>query len=451
MTPALSFVLPYSPGNADTAARFARELSRTAEVVLAGEGPVAVTPGPRLHVLAVQGGKGAAIRAALSRVTGAVTVLQDPDTAWSPDVYDTLLGPIHADTADAVFGRRSHQGLKGLAPELLADRALGHVTRFVSDVALTDPLTGLRAFRTEALRSVTLTSDDDAVDAELVVKLAAQLFRLAEVPLPPAQTAPRPRATHLARLRTLLRYATVRDDADNQHEGYTTLERMDGATHYNQWLARRFREHLGRRVLEIGAGIGTITRELESGLELLIALEVDRFYVDRLKNLFRGKPHVRPYLSDVALADWESLKTEKLDTIVLSNVLEHIPDDAAAVRRFRQILAPGGRVVILVPALPQLFGAIDEAVGHHRRYTPATLRAVLEQNGFAVEKLEWMNLVGMPGWFVNSRLLRRRAVPKLQLKLFDTLAPLFAQAESHVKLPVGMSLFAVARVTGSDA
>jgi SAM-dependent methyltransferase len=448
VTPTRSFVLPYSPRNADTAARFARELSRSAEVVLAGEGSVEVTPGPRLHVLPVQGGKGAAIRAALSRVTGAVTVLQDPDTAWSPDVYDTLLGPIHADTADAVFGRRS---LQGLAPELLADRALGHVTRFVTDVALADPLTGLRAFRTDALRSVTLTSDDDAVDAELVVKLAAQLYRLTEVPLPPAaatQAVPRrPRAAHLSRLRTLLRYATVRDDADNQHEGYTTLERMDGATHYNQWLARRFREHLGRRVLEIGAGIGTITRELEPGLELLIALEVDRFYVDRLKNLFRGKPHVRPYLSDVALADWESLKAEKLDTIVLSNVLEHIPDDSAAVRRFRQILSPGGRVVILVPALPQLFGAIDEAVGHHRRYTPATLRAVLEGNGFEVEKLEWMNLVGMPGWFVNSRLLRRRAVPKLQLKLYDTLAPLFAQAESHVKLPVGMSLFAVARVT----
>ncbi|QSQ20227.1 methyltransferase domain-containing protein [Pyxidicoccus parkwayensis] len=449
MNSSLSFVLPYSARNADAAARFARELSRDAEVVLAGEGPVEVTPGPRLHVLPVQGGKGMALRAALSRVTGEVTVVQDPDNAWSPDVYDALVGPIRANTADAVFGRRS---ARGLAPQLLADRALGRVTRFVTDVALKDPLTGLRAFRTDALRSVTLTSDDDAVDAELVVKLAAQLFRLTEVDLPPVPVVPRrPRAANVSRLRTLLRYATVRDDADNQHEGYTTLERMDGATHYNQWLGRRFREHLGRRVLEIGSGIGTITRELEAGLELLVALEVDRFYVDRLKNLFRGKPHVRPYLSDVALADWESLKAERLDTIVLSNVLEHIPDDASAVRRFRQILSPGGRVVILVPALPQLFGAIDEAVGHHRRYTPATLRAVLEENGFAVEKLEWMNLAGLPGWFVNSRLLRRRAVPKLQLKLYDTLAPLLAQAESRVKLPVGMSLFAVARVTGGDA
>lgn len=445
MSPPLSVVVPYSPTTATVAVRFAQALAGRAEVVLAGDGVVEMAPGPGLHVLSGLAGKGAAIRAALEKVTGAVTVLQDPDVAYTLEAYDALCRPIHEDTADGVFGRRSAPGLR---PELLAERALGGFTRLITDVPLEDPLSGLRAFRTEALRSVKLTSDDDAVDAELVVKLAAQLYRLTEVPLP-LQAAPRHTlASELSKLRTLMRYATVRDDADNQHEGYSTLERMDGANNYNMWLGRRFREHLGQRVLEIGAGIGTITRELESGRELLIALEVDPFYVDWLKNLFRGKPHVRPYLSDVALADWESLKSEHLDTIVLSNVLEHIPDDGAAVRRFRQILPEGGKVVVLVPALPQLFGAIDEAVGHHRRYTPETLRRVLEDNGFTVDTLEWMNLVGIPGWFMNSRVLRRRAVPKLQLKLYDRLAPLLAQAESHVKLPVGMSLFAVARVTG---
>jgi SAM-dependent methyltransferase len=315
-------------------------------------------------------------------------------------------------------------------------------------VALADPLSGQRAFRTEALKSITLTSDDDAVDAELVVKLAARLYRLMEVPLALHASPHTPLGASLSRLRTLMRYATVHNDADNQHEGYTTLERMDGAHNYNAWLGRRFRAHLGQRVLEIGAGIGTITQEIEAGLEQLIALEVDPFYVERLRNKFRGKPHVRPYLSDVALADWEALKAERIDTIVLSNVLEHIPDDGAAVRRFRQILPEGGKVVVLVPALPQLFGTIDEAVGHHRRYTQDSLRRVLEDNGFAVDVLEWMNLAGIPGWFVNSRLMRRRSVPKLHLKLYDRLAPWLARAESQVKLPIGMSLFAVARVTG---
>ena len=442
-----SFIIPYSSASAATASRFARELAdQGAEVILTGDGPLDAPSSPRVQVLRGLPGKGAALRAALDRVTGDITVVQDADPAYALEALEALCRPIQEDSADAVFGRRS---LPRLEPALLAAKALGRFTRFVTEVPLEDPLSGQRAFRTEALRSVTLTSEDDAVDAELVVKLAAQLYRLAEVPLELPMAPQRgTRETHLARLRALVRYATVHDDADNQHEGYTTLERMQGANNYNAWLGRRFREHMGQRVLEIGAGIGTITRELEAGVELLIALEVDRFFVDRLRNKFRGKPHVRPYLSDVALADWEALKAEQLDTIVLSNVLEHIPDDAAAVRRFRQILAPGGRVLVLVPALPQLFGAIDEAVGHYRRYTQPALRKVLEENGFELERLEWMNLVGIPGWFLNSRLLRRRAVPKFQLKVYDRFAPLFAMAESQVKLPVGMSLFAVARATG---
>ncbi|PTL81834.1 methyltransferase domain-containing protein [Vitiosangium sp. GDMCC 1.1324] len=446
MSQSLSFVIPYTPASAAAASRFAHVLApRGAEVILAGDGPLDTPSAPNVHVLSGLAGKGAAIRAALGRVTGDITVLQDADTAYSLDACEALCRPILEDIADAVFGSRR---IQGLGAELLADRALGRVTRFVTDVTLEDPLCGQRAFRTEALKSVSLTSEDDSVDAEIVVKLAAQLYRLTEVPVGVEAAPHLPLASQLARLRTLVRYATVRDDADNQHEGYSTLERMDGASNYNAWLGQRFREHLGRRVLEIGAGIGTITEKLEPGLELLIALEVDRFYVDRLKNKFRGKPHVRPYLSDVALADWEALKAERLDTIVLSNVLEHIPDDATAVRRFRQILPEGGRVVVLVPALPQIFGAIDEAVGHYRRYTMAGLREVLEGNGFEVEKLEWMNLVGIPGWFMNSRVMRRRSVPKLQLKVYDRIAPFLAKAESHVKLPVGMSLFAVARVTG---
>jgi hypothetical protein len=100
-----------------------------------------------------------------------------------------------------------------------------------------------------------------------------------------------------------------------------------------------------------------------------------------------------------------------------------------------------------------LYGSIDEAIGHYRRYDPATLRRVVETNGFEVESIEWLNLLGIPGWFVNSRLLRRRAVPGLQIRLYDRIAPLLARLESNVKLPVGMSLLAVARaapIPGAD-
>ncbi len=224
-----------------------------------------------------------------------------------------------------------------------------------------------------------------------------------------------------------------------------TLERMNDAVHYNAWLAQKFNAHLGRRVLEVGAGTGTITERIAPGKERVVALELEQSYVDQLQARFRDSPQVRPYLADVALADWPGLKEERIDSILLSNVLEHIPDDAGAVRRFRGLLEPGGALVIFVPAHQWLFGSLDEAVGHHRRYTPTTLRTVLEGNGFRIEQLEWMNLVGIPGWFFNARVLRRRTMPPLQLKLYDAVAPWLARAESLVKLPVGLSLFAVAR------
>ena len=421
----ISVVLPTTFATSQVAAVIARGLiGRGAQVIFHGPGA------PFVEGTRVEGSFGEALAA----MEGEVTVIQAADEAWSEDGLQALVQPILDDTADVVVAARDHRS----APE----RALAALARKVAQVSVEDPLSTRRAFRTRLLTEVRLGATAD--DAELLVKLAAQLYRFAEVP---AHGSPASRSASAvwSLSRTLLRYATTDNDADNAHEGYTTLARMEsGAPNYNTWLGERFREHAGARVLEVGAGIGTITGLLAAGREKVVALEVDPFYVRRLENRFRGTPQVVPYLSDVALADFEVLKEQRFDSIVLSNVMEHIPDDGDAVRRFAQILAPGGKLLILVPALPVLFGALDEAVGHHRRYTPETLRALLENNGFAIELLEWMNLVGIPGWFVNGRLLKRRSMPQLQLRLYDQLAPWLARAEAKVKLPVGMSLFCVA-------
>lgn len=440
-SPDTSVVIPYDVRTAGAALAVARGLrDRVDEVILVGNGSMAA-PGSRVHVISGIVGRGRSIRAGLDHARGAVTVLQDPDVAYPLQAYPELTRPIETDRADIVFAAREQPN----ALNALPDAALGRLSRMVTDVNVKDPLTGMKAIRSEALKAVHLTQDGEGIDAEIVVKMAAQLFRFTEVPVQLVQS-PRPSvSSFVQRARALLRYATVANDADNAHEGYNTLLRMDSAPNYNAWLGKRLRPHLGKRILEIGAGIGTITKQIEEGRELVIALEVDPFYVDRLKNLFRGKPHVRPYLSNVELADWPALKAERIDSIIQSNVLEHIEDDGEAVRRFRQVLQPGGKLVTLVPALPALFGTMDEAVGHFRRYTPAMLRKVMEENGFVVETLEWMNVVGIPGWFVNGKLLKRRAVPPLQLRLYDQLAPLLARAESRLKLPLGMSLIAVAR------
>lgn len=379
----------------------------------------------------VSRGWGAAVRDALASTRAEVLAVEVPS-----DAMEAFTNPILEDLSDVVTGHR--------APLPLFERAANRVAQLALPVPIADPMCRARAFRVEAMRAEPLQSSSDAAEAEALVKLSAQRYRFSDAPV---RLNGRRTAENLALLgRTFAKYATVQNDADNQHEGYSTLAHLEsGAPNYNRWLAGTFDKWAGARVLEIGAGIGTITAHLALGRELVTAFEVDPFYVRRLKNRFRGLPQVEPYQGDVALADWESLATRRFDTIVLSNVLEHIADDAAAVQKFAKILPPGGALIIFVPALPQLFGSLDEAVGHHRRYTQESLRGVLEANGFEVETLQWMNLVGIPGWFLNGRVLKKRVLPPLQLRLYDLLAPTLASIEAHVSLPVGLSLLAVGR------
>ena len=406
------------------------------------------------RTLSVAGGRGVALKAALGEIKGEIVILQDPDPAYRPSDYPALLAPLLDRHADAVYGVRFGRLEPGAARVVgsfygqLADGALSLLTGALTDLSLADAETGMKAIRAEILRGMPLTSANGGIDAEIAVKLAAQLFRIHEVPIGFGAGPVTERLSHrLQRALTLMRYAVSLNDADNRHEGYNTLLRMEeGAPRYNAWLGRKLAGHLGRRVLEVGAGIGTITKHIAPGRDLVVALEVDRFYYDRLQHLFAHSPQVVPHLAGVEQADWHKLKEYRFDSILLSNVLEHIADDRGAVLNFKGLLPPGGRLVVLVPANPALFGSMDEAVGHFRRYTRRALSDLLTGCGFTVEALEPMNVLGIPGWFVNGRLLRRRAMPPLQLRAYDLLAPTLARLEDRLRPKVGMSLLAVARV-----
>jgi len=106
------------------------------------------------------------------------------------------------------------------------------------------------------------------------------------------------------------------------------------------------------------------------------------------------------------------------------------------------MLQPGGRAIILVPAVPALFGSLDQELGHHRRYTRRTLRDRMEQAGFRVERTFYFNLLGTIGWWVNARLRKVPRIPSQQLRYFDALVPAL-RYEDHVSLPVGQSVIAI--------
>jgi len=101
-------------------------------------------------------------------------------------------------------------------------------------------------------------------------------------------------------------------------------------------------------------------------------------------------------------------------------------------------------VVLIVPALHRLYGRTDRAIGHRRRYERQELRDKLEAAGLTVEHLSAFNLAGALGWYVNSRLLKRRTVPGVQARINNLLVPLL-RLEERFACPVGLSLVAVGR------
>jgi SAM-dependent methyltransferase len=136
-----------------------------------------------------------------------------------------------------------------------------------------------------------------------------------------------------------------------------------------------------------------------------------------------------------------------LDTVVALNVVEHIADDIEAFRSIAMMLRPAGRAVVLVPALPALFGSLDEELGHQRRYTREGLTSKMQKAGLRVQQLFYFNLVGTFGWWLNARVRKVPRIPVGQLRYFDKLVPIL-RTEDLMPLPFGQSLVAVGAVSG---
>jgi SAM-dependent methyltransferase len=226
--------------------------------------------------------------------------------------------------------------------------------------------------------------------------------------------------------------------------GAETLEIMQAAPRYNAWQFRRIAPYLGRRICEVGAGIGNMSALIHAGSpDLLVLGDTDPYYREVLRGRFISYPEV--VVEELTLPD-PGAKTRfarhSLDTVIALNVIEHIAEDIEAMRSMAAMLQSGGRAVILVPALQALYGSLDRELGHVRRYTRRTLADRMRQAGFRVERTFYFNLVGTLGWWVNARVRRTPRIPISQLRYFDAMVPLLS-LEDHLPLPLGQSVIAI--------
>jgi glycosyltransferase involved in cell wall biosynthesis len=386
-------------------------------------------------------GKGAAIRTAIQQARGDYSIIQDADLEYDPREYTRLLGPLLEGKADVVYGSRFM--IVGERRVLyfwhsVANRLLTEFANLVADLNLTDVETCYKVFRTSLLKSIPIRSNRFGIEPELTIKVARRQVRIYETPISyHGRTYEEGKKVGLRdaleAVYVIARYAFTNDIYKDS--GPDILHALSKAPRFNHWMGETIRPYIGERVLEIGAGIGNLTRVLIPRVKCYVAADIDQEHMARLATRFQHRHNLHVRFCDLANpADFADFGAS-MDTVVCLNVLEHVEDDLLGLRNIHSALRKDGRAIVLVPHGQEIFGTLDTALGHYRRYSHQELKEKLERTGFRVETILNFNRISRPGWYVSGRILKRTTLGAVQMKMFDQLVWLWRRIDGHLPWP----------------
>jgi SAM-dependent methyltransferase len=231
------------------------------------------------------------------------------------------------------------------------------------------------------------------------------------------------------------------DHGEASATGGRTLEMFADTPRLNAWMYAQLAERVRGDVLEVGSGIGNLSRFIAEDAQSCVLTDMEESYVARLEQKFAGTERVRAVRWALGDDPPEAIASRAFDAIVAVNVIEHVEDDAGACRTLASLLRPGGHLLAYVPSCPFAYGTLDEALGHYRRYTRGGFEGLLAGAGLEVVESRRMNPLGLPGWLLNGRLLRKRVLPARQVALFDRMVWL-ARIIDRLPIPVGLGVVA---------
>jgi SAM-dependent methyltransferase len=223
-----------------------------------------------------------------------------------------------------------------------------------------------------------------------------------------------------------------------------TLLHVREIDRYNSWVLAYLRPFLAGRILEFGCGIGTYSALIRRAGKSMCCVDMEARYVQHVRRAFRADPHVSVVLG--ALPDDIEFRSGSFDTIVCLNVLEHIAQVGDALGKVVSWLSPGGILFVQVPAHQWLFGTIDLALGHQRRYASRDIEEMLKEAGLEMALApRYLYTLAIPGWWLYGRILRRRTVPETSVRVANALAGLSRCLEGVIRAPAGLTIVAAGR------
>jgi glycosyltransferase involved in cell wall biosynthesis len=403
------------------------------------------------------GGKGKALQTALARATCEVTVFHDADLEYHPKDLLRVAQVFIDEDADAVFGSRFAGGAVRrilMYRHELGNRFLTFLSNLVTNLNLTDMETCYKAVRTALLKSIPLVSNDFRIEPELTIKLGKRKARIFEVPISySGRTYDEGKKINwrdgFRALWAIIRFAISDDIFMRDEFGSQILARLGAAPRFNTWMADTIRPFCGKKVLEIGSGVGNLTRKLIPRPRYVVS-DINPLYLQTLSALRADRPYLSASFCDVTDVASFPASEGPFDTVICLNVIEHVKDDAASLRNIRSVLADDGRALVLVPQGQWNYGTLDEVLGHKRRYAKDQLHELAGRCGFEIERLIEFNRIGTAAWYLNGRIMRRRRFGRLQVWLLNVLTPLLRLIDRALPLPA-LSLIAVMKLKGAGA
>jgi len=235
---------------------------------------------------------------------------------------------------------------------------------------------------------------------------------------------------------------------EKDHSGLETLELFANAPHFNKWLFENISPYCQGNILEIGSGIGNISKLLlQQNLPVTLS-DLRKDYCEQLRLLFGQNRNLQNILQiDLSLPDFENVYAKLLhqfDTVIALNVVEHIEDDKLVINNCRKLLKPNGRVIILVPAFMKLYNSFDKELGHFRRYNKKNLGRLIQTQQLKIVMMEYFNCAGILGWWFTGSVLKKKIIPGNQLAIYEKMVPLFRLIDKLLMKRIGLSVIVVA-------
>lgn len=236
------------------------------------------------------------------------------------------------------------------------------------------------------------------------------------------------------------------DYKEIDEEGKETLETIAAAVNFNKWMFDTISPFCNGSILEIGSGIGNISQFFFAGKKNIHLSDIRKHYRDTLAEKFK---QYKPEVLDIDLVDKDFEYNHphllnNFETVFALNVVEHIENESLAMHNCKKMLKQDGRIIILVPAYEILYNRFDKELGHHRRYDKRMLNNLLSKH-FEILYSQYFNMAGIVGWYLSGSVMKKKVIPKKQMKLYDSLIPLFKIIDKIIFNSAGLSVISVGK------